>query len=863
LLKDIRVLDLADETGSFCSRLLADLGASVIKVEKPGGDRSRKIGPFLADRPGPENSLFFAYHNANKLGITLDINQKADRETFLGLVKDADILVETFQPGYLETIGLGFETLRTISPGFIHLAITGFGQKGPGKNHRSCDLVASASGGQMYIMGGLAGRPQAPFGEQSYYSASLFGAVQVLLALSGRDQTGKGTYIDLSLQEAVASTLDYVMVRWFYEKTVTKRQGNLYGNSFFCIMPTKDGHIQLTLLQQWETLVELMAAEGMAQDLTDAQWQDEAYRIDHVSHIIEVVGKWTGDHTTEELFSLGQAMRFPWAPLCSLKDVLKSPQLQARKFFMPLDGPGGSMKIPCPGLPCKFSSFPQAPIRRAPLLGEHYEALSSGTAWPQRTASRQIFPIQSELTTLLCPTGHPPNPLPSLERRGIVGEGNTGNSPPPPYQARGRLCPPSSYPEGRAMGRNNAVAVKRHGESSSSKHGTMDRGVLANMRVLDFTWMLAGPYATRILADCGAEVIKVQSAKTAKGAETNVSGYFNTWNRNKRSITLDLSHPEARDIILNLTAASDIVVENFSPRVMPNWGLSYNALKEVKPNVIMASISAMGQTGPWKDYTGYGPTFHALSGLTSMTSSGQTSPIGLGHAYADTIIGLYAALAILTAMKHRDTTGAGQYIDIAGYEAICTLLGPALLHAGINKNPILSDDDEPTAPYGCYRCAGDDKWCVIAIFNENDWHTFCRLLGNPGWTRERAFSTSSQRRENRAALDCHIETWTCMRNPKTVVDLLQNHSITAGIIENAEDLAKDPCLLSRNFFTKLIHPVLGKTISDRSALTFSKDATDKWKTASLLGEDNQYVFIELLGFTEEEFLSSVERGIIG
>jgi crotonobetainyl-CoA:carnitine CoA-transferase CaiB-like acyl-CoA transferase len=792
LLKDIRVLDLADETGSFCSRLLADLGASVIKVEKPGGDRSRKIGPFLADRPGPENSLFFAYHNANKLGITLDINQKADRETFLGLVKDADILVETFQPGYLETIGLGFETLRTISPGFIHLAITGFGQKGPGKNHRSCDLVASASGGQMYIMGGLAGRPQAPFGEQSYYSASLFGAVQVLLALSGRDQTGKGTYIDLSLQEAVASTLDYVMVRWFYEKTVTKRQGNLYGNSFFCIMPTKDGHIQLTLLQQWETLVELMAAEGMAQDLTDAQWQDEAYRIDHVSHIIEVVEKWTGGHTKEELFTLGQAMRFPWAPLCSLKDVLKSPQLQARKFFKPLDCPGGNMKMPCPGLPCKFSFFPQAPTQPAPLLGEHNKALSNSPLWPQRATPRRSLTsrIESEIDT----------PIP---------------------------------------------------------------GVLTGIRVLDFTWMLAGPYATRILADSGAEVIKIQSKKTAKGAELNTTGYFNTWNRNKCSITLDLSHPETRDIILNLTAASDIVVENFSPRVMPNWGLSYDALKEVKPNIIMASISAMGQTGPWRDYTGYGPTFHALSGLTSMTSSGQTSPIGLGHAYADTIIGLYAALALLTALKHRDTTGEGQHIDIAGYEAICTLLGPALLHTGINKNPILSDDDEPAAPYGCYRCAGDDRWCVIAIFDENDWHTFCRLLGNPDWTREKEFSTSSQRRKNRAALDCHIEAWTCMRDPKTIVDLLQNHSITAGIIENAEDLAKDPCLLSRHFFTELIHPVLGKTISDRSALTFSKDATDKWKTAPLPGEDNQYVFMELLGFTEEKFLSSVERGIIG
>ena len=150
------------------------------------------------------------------------------------------------------------------------------------------------------------------------------------------------------------------------KKTIAKRQGNLYGNSFFCIMPCKDGHIQLTLLQQWDTLVELMAAEGMASDLTDTQWQDEAYRIGHISHIIEVAGEWTKKHTAEELFSLGQAMRFPWAPLCSLEDVLRSPQLEARQFFMPMDAAGNHSELPCPGLPCKFSSFPQAQIQTRP-----------------------------------------------------------------------------------------------------------------------------------------------------------------------------------------------------------------------------------------------------------------------------------------------------------------------------------------------------------------------------------------------------------------------------------------------------------------------------------------------------------------
>jgi crotonobetainyl-CoA:carnitine CoA-transferase CaiB-like acyl-CoA transferase len=257
--------------------------------------------------------------------------------------------------------------------------------------------------------------------------------------------------------------------------------------------------------------------------------------------------------------------------------------------------------------------------------------------------------------------------------------------------------------------------------------------------------MLAGPYATRILADCGAEVIKVQSKKTAKGAETNASGYFSTWNRNKRSITLDLSHAEARRTILELAAISEIVVENFSPRVMPNWGLTYDTLKGARPDLIMAGISAMGQTGPWRDFVGYGPTFHALSGLTALTSAGKTSPVGLGHAYGDTIVGLYAALAILAALRHKDITGEGQYIDISGYESICSLLGPAFLAANSKKLSQPPEDCNgnytPAAPHGCYLCAGNDRWCVIAVFAENEWQTFCDLLGNPEWTKKKMFST--------------------------------------------------------------------------------------------------------------------------
>ena len=379
--------------------------------------------------------------------------------------------------------------------------------------------------------------------------------------------------------------------------------------------------------------------------------------------------------------------------------------------------------------------------------------------------------------------------------------------------------------------------------------------------------MLAGPYATRILADFGAEVIKLQSKKTAKGVESNPTTYFNIWNRNKRSVTLNMSFPEAREILLKLIERSDVLIENFSPRVMLNWNLSYEKLKEVKPGLIMLSMSAMGHTGPWKDYVAYGPTLHALSGLTYLTSFEKDSPMGLGYAYADSISGLYAALAVLAALEYRERTGKGQYIDLSEYEAICTLMGPVLLNTSVHEKEVLPhgnwSNDIPAAPYGCYRCSGMDRWCVIAVFNEEEWQNLCKVLGNPDWTKGEKFSTLLKRKENAEELDELLTQWTFLHTPEQVVDLLQKAGVPAGVVQNAEDLAKDPQLKARDFFIHLEHPTLGRTTSDRSPIRFEEDLKVGWKAAPLLGEDNRYVFIELLGLSEGEFSSLIEKGIIG
>jgi crotonobetainyl-CoA:carnitine CoA-transferase CaiB-like acyl-CoA transferase len=395
----------------------------------------------------------------------------------------------------------------------------------------------------------------------------------------------------------------------------------------------------------------------------------------------------------------------------------------------------------------------------------------------------------------------------------------------------------------------------------------MANGILSGLRVLDFTWVLAGPYATRLLADFGAEVIKVQSKKTAKGAESNTTGYFNTWNRNKRSITLDLNDPEAKNLVLKLTEISDVVIENFTPRVMSNWQLDYEKLRQVKPNLIMISMSAMGQTGPWRDVVAFGPALQALSSFTYLTSFEPNSPIGIGYAYADPIAGLYAALAILAALEHRDRTGQGLFIDLSEYEAICTLIGPTLLDALVNPKTILPQGNQSSylnaAPCGCYKCSGKERWCVIAVSNEKEWQSLCERMGAPDWTKEEKFSTLSQRITHREELDKFIGEWTAQHTPEEIVALLQEAGVPAGVVQNAEDLANDPHLMARDFFVKLKHPVLGETISDAPPIRLHGSPTTGWKAAPLLGEDNRYVFREILGLKEDEFSSLIKKGVIG
>jgi len=399
---------------------------------------------------------------------------------------------------------------------------------------------------------------------------------------------------------------------------------------------------------------------------------------------------------------------------------------------------------------------------------------------------------------------------------------------------------------------------------------------LENLRVLDFTWVLAGPGAVRYLADHGAQVIKVERkelgdiarhviAFTDNTRGTNRSGYFNNINRGKLSITLNLADPRGVEVVKRLVRISDVVFENFTREVMKKRGLDYEVLKEIKPDLIMVSMSPAGHTGPYKDYVSFGPTLQALSGITYLTGFPDRDPVGFGYSYSDFTGGWGGVIPVLAALHHRNKTGEGQWIDAGQLLPLIALMGPGLLDYSVNKREATRLGNRLPwgygAPHGAYPCRGDDRWCVISVFNDKEWRGFCQAAGNPAWARDEKFSTVVSRAENTDELDRLIAEWTLEHTDQAVMEIMQEHGVAAGLVENSEDLIEhDPQMRHRGFFVYLEHPELGMV--GHEGVTFKLSETPgKLSRAPLLGEHNDYVYGEILGMSKEEIARYTADGV--
>jgi benzylsuccinate CoA-transferase BbsF subunit len=398
---------------------------------------------------------------------------------------------------------------------------------------------------------------------------------------------------------------------------------------------------------------------------------------------------------------------------------------------------------------------------------------------------------------------------------------------------------------------------------------------LAGIRVADFTWFGAGPIYTQSLANHGAQVIRVESQAHIDGLRLahpmpegkytwNVSGYFNNFNASKLSLALNMKHPKALDVALRLIAISDIVAENYTPGTLDRWGLTYEAMLTVKPDIILVREPMQGSGGPHGDFGGFGFVITPLAGLSHLSGFPHREAVGLGTNYTDYVINPgHAAIATLAALRYRNRTGKGQVIEIAQVESSICAVSTAILDYTANGRVDTRQGNRlgHAAPHGAYRCAGDPPeadWCAIAVFTDDEWRALRRAMGDPDWASEERFATVQGRKENEDELDRLIERWTAERSAEEVMETLQAAGVPAGVVQSAQDvLENDPHLKARGYYVYLDHAEAGRTAYDGPGFRLSKTPGRLLSPAPLLGEHTALVCTEVLGMDPEEMAQLV------
>ena len=415
------------------------------------------------------------------------------------------------------------------------------------------------------------------------------------------------------------------------------------------------------------------------------------------------------------------------------------------------------------------------------------------------------------------------------------------------------------------------------------------KSVLTGVRLLDLSRVWAGPLAVRLLADMGAEVILIE-APSARGGDKalleqmkqmrkegrhlpyypdgdpgeqpwNRQGLFNDFNRNKLGLTLDLNKPGGRDIFKQLVKISDVVLENYSPRVMANFGLDYPVLKEINPGIIMISMSGYGMTGPYRDYPAFGTTVEQHAGFGSIMGYADSGPYRTQSTYPDPVAAVNAASAVMLALWHRHRTGKGQYIDQAMIETGTCLLGETILDYTMNKRlpKRLGNRHTSMTPHGCYRCRDEDNWVVIAVANDEEWQALSAAMGNPAWTKEERFADQLSRWQNQDELDKLITEWTIRHDHYEVMHILQRAGVAAGAVLNAKEVLNDPQLKQRHYFVELTHPQAGTQQYPGFPAKLSRTPATFRMPAPCLGEHNEYILGQLLGLSKDE-IAQLEEG---
>ena len=810
-LRGLRVLDLSTRWGMYASKLLADLGADVIKVEPPVGSEQRAIGPFVREL-GAEGSVFFWYHNTSKRSVTIDLDTEEGVESLRRLAASADVLIEGYPVGYLPERSLGYEDLRRINDGLIYASISPFGQSGPRAHWAGDDIVAAAMGGLMNLCGMPESPPSQPggaVGSQATIQSDACAAFGVLGALIRRDQTGKGQYIDVSMQEAVAVVNENALGYYAVMGIVRPRVGlgsiavsgpnagklNTSGSSR-SLRRSRDGWVYgsptnapFDVVRGW------IHDEGIElPDWFTEEWWNTTDRFLRLEKLGDVLDELFMQLDGEELFHRAQRFRTPIAPVRDAAAVYADPQLRSRGFWVEVEHPELERSVLYPGAPFQLQSGGWQIRSGPPLLGEHNSLLEQESPWRE-----------------------------------------------------GPMAVPAAPADQQAA-------------------------PLAGVTVIDFSWQAAVPVCTKYLAALGATVIKVESAghpdflrtvypRPVGNTSINASHIFNNFNAGKLSLELNMTQESSQRAIRELIKKSDVIVDNFGVDPFPKWGLSVEEIRRINPGIIVARSSVMGRTGPCKDYTGLGYTISALGGLNSLMGFPGDPPIGPCIAYPDYSSNpFHLGIAIMAALHRKRMTGLGDYIDLSQTESSIAFWGHAILAfeaTGVSPEPQGNTSDW-ASPHGAYRCKptsdDEERWAVIACNTEDEWRALADAL-SPGWLDDPRFATLESRVAHRAALDDVLAKRCAAFDAYELVGLLQSRRVPAGVIQNHRDLLdRDEHMRERGFYVWMDHPELGRIPHDGLPFRLSDTPGELRAPAPLLGEHTVEVLRDVIGISDEQFV---------
>jgi len=793
-------------SAAYAAKLMALLGATVVKVEPPVGDVTRRRGPFPGDTPDPENSGLFRYLNADKRGIALDLSDARGRADLDALIAGADILIHNVPPYERAACGLDSGVLTANHPRLVVAAISAYGGCGPRANYRAYEINAMHSSGMAILSPRLSDRPDLPplrpFGQQAEFQGGLHAAAAALAAYWQRMKSGAGQAIDVSEQECIAAALELSLVWYTYEGKRTSRMGWV-NSAPTGIFRCADGLAELICVEDahWHRLANFM---GRPEWLDEEIFKERQSRVRNSEAVNALVQAAVADRPMLEVVRGLQDVRVPAAPVSTMADLYDDYHLKSREFFVPLPARSDAVAaVSVPGVPFKSTAMGWSMRSAAPRLGEH--------------------------------------------TREVMAE----------IAARAAAAPRASA-----------------GVPDGSEHQAA--GPLSGVRVLDFSWVWAGPFCTLQLAHLGAEVIRVETSKRpcinrvippyAEGKPgVNRAGSFNQWNQGKRSLQLDLSKPQAAEVARQLAHHCDVAVENFAPGVIDRFGVGYPALRAVKPDLIMLSISGYGQTGPYARFVSYGLMIASHCGLHTVSSYDGDGPRELGISYADPTTGVFGAGLIGAALIHRDRTGQGQHIDLSMLESMEMVMPEALLEYAINgREPRpMGNHDRWMAPHNCYKTRGDaEHWVTIAVGAEEEWRALCAAIGQPAMADDPRFRNAAARKHNEADLDRIITAWTQERDRWDITEMLQRAGVAAIPTYTNEDVAKDRHMRERGFLVELPHPETGPYAHAGVPWTMSRTPCKVRRPAPRLGEDTDYVLGEILGYSPDKIAELHDTGII-